>query len=175
MKVTCKSLTEASAVTDALKRSMHLSRFKCEYDMANKSAMQRGNWYVTLSEVRLLESRPYCGNHPAECERPHPHGHKLRKAAYLEGTDWVAFNDMVNDTLDNLGHEGNAATAICVIRTNGRRRTNYGMYRSFNQNQWEKTGHLDQDYADCRGKTAPISDYPFGTPGTYAWKKDTEG
>ncbi len=47
---------------------------------------------ITIHDVRLKEKKDYCGNHPFACpvrgfERPH------KKYKYLEGADWVAFND----------------------------------------------------------------------------------
>lgn len=58
---------------------------------------------VVLRYIRLVKSKPYCGQHPGECvvgplgPRPKP----VLKC--LEWDDWIAFNDLVNDVLDALG------------------------------------------------------------------------
>lgn len=53
---------------------------------------------VELRGVRLLQAKPYCGNHAGPCVLGRP----LRSYRYLEGEDWIAFNEIVNDVLDKL-------------------------------------------------------------------------
>jgi hypothetical protein len=64
-------------------------------------AQERGEtprFLVCLRNIRLTKSKPYCGQHPGECviERKKP------KLAFLEWDDWIAFNDLVNDVLDEM-------------------------------------------------------------------------
>lgn len=112
---------------------------------------------VELREIRLKEPKPYCGNHAGPCliERPH------RKARYLEGLDWVEFNDLVNSVLDRLHIPADVASSACTIRKGLKRRV---VYEGGPNGDWDKTGR-SQDYEDWCGKDAPSSNYPMGTPG----------
>ena len=125
---------------------------------------------MKLYDVRLKEKKRYCGNHPNSCE---VEGGRMGK--YLEGLDWVEFNDRINDVLDNLHVSARVYTAVCELRRGFERRHNYdshiinewrGLY------EWDKKGE-DSDYEDYCGRFAPDSTYPFGTPGEYEPRKDT--
>lgn len=132
------------------------SRFTCQIDDRNG--------HIKLRNIRLKESKLYCGNHPNECENNF--GGSPRRGKYLEGADWVSVNDLINDICDNLNIEANIYTSVCWIRKGTRRRTHYGSsLQGFNW-QWNK----DEDgscYEDYRGEMAPDSTYPHGTPGEY--------
>lgn len=52
----------------------------------------------TLQKVRLIEAKPYCGQHPGECVVGGP----KKKTKYLEWDDWVAFHSIVNDALKGI-------------------------------------------------------------------------
>lgn len=133
------------------------SRFTGEVDIIGKTV-------IKIRNIRLVESRKYCGNHPNECELT---GAPMRSAKYLEGADWVEFNDMINDILDALSVDANVATAVCIVRKNERRRTYYGSHMQGHFWQWNKD---EEDYAYqsyLLDNESPNSDYPFGTPGVY--------
>jgi hypothetical protein len=54
-------------------------------------------------KVRLQKAKPYCGNHPGECQTHPILGERVKRSgSWLEWDDWVAFNDLVNDVLDGL-------------------------------------------------------------------------
>jgi hypothetical protein len=54
-------------------------------------------------KVRLQKAKPYCGQHPGECQAgPFGFERPKRSGSWLEWDDWVAFNDLVNDVLDGL-------------------------------------------------------------------------
>lgn len=62
---------------------------------------------VTLKKVRLQEAKLYCGQHPGECLiHPLIGPTKKKKQTYLEWDDWIKFNNMINDFLDQ--HNVNA-------------------------------------------------------------------
>lgn len=132
------------------------SRFTAEVYIIGKTVLK-------IKNIRLRESRKYCGNHPNECEFP---GAPLRKAKYLEGADWVDFNDMINDILDALAVDANVATSVCKVRKNKMRRTYYGSHMRGHFWQW----NMDEDddcYENFIHRAAPNSEYPWGTPGVY--------
>ena len=123
---------------------------------------------VCLSNFRLKEKKPYCGNHPNGCEFGGGRKSRDKTMAYLEGTDWVSVNDAINDLLDMLDIEADASTSVCIVRKGKLRRIYYGSHRQGNQWQWDMDAD-EEDYWDYCGKglTAPDSDYPVDTPGIY--------
>lgn len=132
------------------------SRFTAEVDLIGKTV-------IKIRNIRLRESRKYCGNHPNECEFP---GAPLRKAKYLEGADWVDFNDMINDILDAFAVDANVVTSVCKVRKNKQRRVYYGSYMRGRFWQWNMD-EPDDCYENWIHREAPNSEYPFGTPGVY--------
>ncbi len=126
---------------------------------------------IVVSQVFLKDSKEWCGSHPNACEIIE----RSRKARWLEGADWVEFNDRLNDVLDALSIEARVyATRVPVeIRDGLKRRINYDSH-IFNANhpifgvvwEWDKDGEED-DYEDWCGKVAPNSTWPEGTPGLY--------
>jgi hypothetical protein len=120
---------------------------------------------LKIVDVKLRQTKPYCGYHPAACELAGSH----RRRAYLEGADWVEFNDLVNDVLDLHSASAHVYSIVCVIRQGSKRRVRYGAeYGRFGGNAtWERIGETG-DYHDYRGTVAPVSDFPEGTPGNYS-------
>jgi hypothetical protein len=149
-------------VYNALLKAFHHSRF----DVRQIDFQPHGRHYagrITLREIRLREAKDYCGNHPGPCLLGRPH----RKYRYLEGLDWVEFNDLVNDTLDHLQIAANVASTAVVVRIGSQRRIRY-THHALNafHHDWIKQGE-SADFADYRGRVAPASEYPPGTPGEY--------
>jgi hypothetical protein len=62
------------------------------------SRKRNAAYFFTLKSIRLRKMKPYCGNHPGECFTTGPRPNSTN----LEWDDWVAFNGLVNDTLDGL-------------------------------------------------------------------------
>lgn len=125
---------------------------------------RQGDKVLKIREVRLKESKPYCGSHPNACDIEGG-----RKGPWLEGADWVEFNDRLNDVLDRYDVNAYVRSSICILRKGTRRRVYYGSYlgNAFrNEYQWNKD-EPDECYEDWCGKIAPASEFPFGTPGTY--------
>lgn len=141
----------AATVQDAISES----RFTANVTCTNRS--------IRIMDVRLRAKKLYCGNHPAACENT---GAKHKKLNYLEGADWVEFNDMVNTLLDIRKIGANVFTAVCVIRKGDFRRVNYGMDNTGRIAQWNKAGGAG-DYVNYTQWKAPASEFPIGTPGVY--------
>lgn len=119
--------------------------------------------WVNLGRVRLRETKLYCGNHPCACEL----GNKEdKKYNYMEGADWVEFNDRLNDVLD-ANHVNADVGDIVRIRRGTERCIEYiedGANKRFGANyEWFKFGR----YADYCGTTAPRGLFPEGTPGRH--------
>lgn len=118
---------------------------------------------ISITCVRLCESRPYCGNHAGPCRIKGEH--KNSKAKFLEGGDWVEFNDKLNDLLDRVGGGlcANVASSTLVLRKGPRRRIVYAAI-SPDHGDWVKNAEA-QHYADYRKSRAPRSLAEAGTPG----------
>lgn len=135
------------------------SRFKAEVVITGS--------YLSVKQIRLKESKEYCGNHPIACEVTP--GNNLRKANYLEGADWVEFNDLLNDVCDWFGVSANIRSAVCIVRKGVARRTHYGYVSTGRINTpWEwSLDEEDKFYLDYCGNFSPDSSFPDGTPGIY--------
>jgi hypothetical protein len=72
-------------------------RFKCDIDTF-KDASSRN--CMRISRVRLAKAKPYCGNHPGECEIIPGIVQVKKVMSYLEWDDWVAFHNLVNTSLN---------------------------------------------------------------------------
>jgi hypothetical protein len=55
---------------------------------------------LLVRRVRLRQPKPYCGQHPGACPAD---GRRRPRLRLLEAADWIAFNDLVNSALDELG------------------------------------------------------------------------
>lgn len=165
-------------VLPALRRAMNESRFvaKMEYHECGRRCERRAKlnggrpcWKkgtIDIWNVRLRASKDYCGSHAGPCpfnpvfERPHS------RRAYLEGADWVEWNDTINDVLDWAEADARVWNSICLIRQGLRRRVFYDG-RPDNRAIWCYKAD-DEDYQDYSGTgKRPASWFPSGTPGIY--------
>lgn len=142
------------------------SRFDVKIDILSPRRLK-------MYDVRLKDKKEYCGNHPNACEVEG----RGRMGKYLEGVDWVEFNDRINDALDFLDVSARVFSSVCELRRGRERRINYGSslimpYGRFYQ--WDKVGE-DSDYENCCGHYAMNSEYPWGTPGDYEERKSLYG
>jgi hypothetical protein len=135
------------------------SRFTAEVETMRRA--------VKILKVRLRKKKLYCGNHPKACEAPG--GGKHKRLDYLEGADWVEFNDLINDVLDKLNVECSVATSQCILRKGRRRRVEYEANEQFPNGTWKwDMDGPDFHYVDNCGNTEVdkvLSKFPFGTPG----------
>lgn len=129
---------------------------------------------ISLHGIRLKRSKGYCGNHPGACALTgdsNPHNRRN----FLEGADWVAFHDMVNDLLDVAGVSANVHTQgrkFWIRRGWLRRRCFWGT----NLNTRAAVFDLDDPsrYVDNSRGQPMRSEFPPGTPGIPEWHKDSE-
>jgi hypothetical protein len=142
---------------------------------------RQGRWGVKVENVRKRVRSHYCGQHPNECQAGG--GRQKRTGFWLEGSDWVGFNDGLNDLLDRLGVSADVWSSNRESMPGGRyyvrrkrcRRTNY---ESECAGGWGRVfflwSHQNPDFEDCCGKEAPRSHYPDGTPGVPDWRPEAE-
>jgi hypothetical protein len=137
------------------------SRFTGELEDASTTR----HYVIKIRNIRLREKKPYCGNHPAMCENT---GETRRKGTWLEGADWVEFNDSLNDICDRENISADIRSSICILRKGRERRMEYG-YRQVNDRFTEWNLDDEDSYENWCGKEelAPASEFPFGTPGLY--------
>src|SRR4051812_42228821 len=117
--IQCRSIGVAERTLNTLRDYIDRSRFTVRVLEVEE---KRRSTRVIVRDVRLREKKDYCGNHAGPCPLT---GRKHTRLRYLEGLDWVSWNDMLNDALDSLGHDGNVASSHCIIRKDSRRRMDY--------------------------------------------------
>lgn len=162
----------ANALWEAIQRH---SRFTATVSSRNH---YRYNECIEIRNVRLIKAKPYCGNHPNACvvtfrEKRH------NKSKFLEGADWVEFNDFVNDQLDALNASADVFSSpqevrgLLWIRRGTKRRLRYESKPIFGG--FGVLGHVwlngrvgEELFEDWRLKESPRSEFPDGTPGQYA-------
>lgn len=166
MKVECRSLTDANRFIRSFTKFLERSRFTAEIDMKQRLKRLNGKvqtvFCVVLHPVRLREAKHYCGHHAGPCRLG---GGSHKKARYLEGADWVAFNHMINDCLDRHNMIADVRSSVVIVRKGARRRMDYYSADGF-------TFDRDTDnYADYRRKKSPEPEYTPGTPGIATWRR----
>jgi hypothetical protein len=155
--------------------------FRVERERSRYNAGKNGRPALRLRSVRLKAAKDYCGQHAGPCQaqfaRPH------RRERYLEGADWVALDDMINDVLDrhriaaDVWSKGREFSGPYYVRRGRCRRTRYGLRveRSGGRNfvLWTADEAEAGWSADHYGATrdAPRSEYPAGTPGIPEWRR----
>ncbi len=163
MKITHKTEQAALETVILILPLIGESRFTCE--------IRRKGRTVSFHNIRLRSSKEYCGNHPAGCEGDP--NKRDRKARFLEGADWVEFDDMLNDCLDARNVDANVSSSLVTVRRGRCRRIRYdkgtftGIKGINGAWTWDKDGKPG-DFLDCCGKQAPDSWFPEGTPGTHS-------
>ncbi len=108
--------------------------------------------------VRLRQKKDYCGNHAGPCRLGDNNKHSER--TYLEGSDWLSWNQSLNNILDELGVSAKVGSSTVIIRKGRMRRFRYS---SEGHGDWKKDE--PNAYADCIGKSPPTLEYTPGTPG----------
>jgi hypothetical protein len=147
-----------ATVAGALARALARTRFVC-------TTRLEGPGVVRLDPIRLFEKKDHCGNHPGPCPLRGAFARPHKEYRYLEGADWVSFNDRINTILDRLCVSADVGSSLCVVRIGRRRRVNYGQ-QNITFAEWVRVAP-DDEYQDWCGRKAPPSTYPEGTPGYY--------
>lgn len=153
-----KNTDTLELVKKEITTNLNISRFRCDI-----STVLAKFYQIEFRQVRLLINKPYCGNHGGPCLGFG--GHKKRKLAFLEGADWVAFNDMINDSLDTLEISALVKSSHCLIRKGLMRCTEYYCDST---GEWKYEGV----YENAIGHKIKAG-YPDGTPGIDTWRADT--
>lgn len=165
-------------VKDTLETLLTQSRFTARLTVEFSPNQCKGRHVLKISNVRLRQKKSYCGQHPNACVvRLFPRKHK--NASYLEGADWVAFDDMLNDMCDKMEWEADIWSKSLefkgkmIVRTGRRRRIRYRSecritHGGWPHYQWDTTFH-DEDFADRVGLFTVRSQYPEDTPGIAEW------
>jgi hypothetical protein len=132
--------------------------------------------------VRLRRKKPYCGQHAGPCQVTFVQK-KHKTTAYLEGADWVAFNDMLNDLCDRFKIEctiwsERESDGRLYLRV-GRKRCNAYFASMRYGFLWDGKQDLEDDryFNDTHfgvRTPAPRSEYEDGTPGIPEWLKRKE-
>lgn len=160
MLISIKSGHTLQDVEGAIHRAFSESRFKIgEIDW-------KGPTVLNLKMIRLKQSKRYCGNHPNACDIEGG-----RMGNFLEGADWVEFNDRLNDVLDSLHVSAFVRSdRIVICRKGFERRVVYTSHPlQFNGHDWDYDAYEwnESRFENWCGKIAPPSEYPEGTPGSY--------
>ena len=177
VKPTKKIVLES--IVYAIKEWLEISRFtadvQIEYHPRHKQA-------IKIECVRLRRKKPYCGQHPGPCLVQAVRKHRVGR--WLEGADWVGFNDGLNDLFDRMkwradiwSYNREAVGGIYYIRRGRLRRIDYTHNTDYRFGQfiafWEKAEQHDFD--DHFGRKRPLrSAYPCGTPGLADWRPAIE-
>lgn len=172
MYITCKDRGNDERVASLVVGVMRLSRFK-----ATVRQDRRG---VHISCVRLKRAKPYCGQHPGPCLA---FGRRHIKATYLEGLDWVGWNNLINDALDRHAIEADvwsynreSLEHRYFVRRGRQRRVSYPFEYRSNFAHWTQGG--DNCFADYCGKEPPDPDIALegldGTPGYPCYSLEEE-
>jgi len=170
MKIRCKSREEANNVCYLILSYIRRSRFT----LSSSAGYGRPGgiwtvrvgkrWFVKIAGIRLREAKDNCGNHAGPCRLTWK---KHQKRNFLEGLDWVSFDDMLNDALDSISHDGDVSSTVCIIRKGRLRRV---AYYGVDGGEFFKDS---DDFEDWCGKQAPRSKYQPGTPGIFGWEAET--
>jgi hypothetical protein len=118
---------------------------------------------VAIRGIRLKAKKDYCGNHAGPCRLTFS---QHKRHTFLEGLDWVSWNDMLNDALDSIGHNGDTASTSCIIRKGRCRRMDY-----FGKDAGEF--FKDSNNYENHCNRSPVqSSYQAGTPGIFGWLEE---
>ncbi len=175
MFIKCKNPDDRSKVVKAIKAKLEESRFTADVFEMNH---HQHRLVIRLENIRLVDKKDYCGAHPNECQVNRPH----KTTRYLEGGDWIGWNDMLNDVLDRMKMDADAWSYNRESRGGGKYPIRLGLCRRTNYEsemvcQWGRTFfHWDSavnadDFTNYCGKKAPRSTYPDGTPGLATWRR----
>ena len=125
MSFTFKNISGAAIGTifTSLTDQVRHSRFTARLELNNGK--------LSIHQIRLKASKSYCGNHPYPCPVT-PFERRHRKGKWLEGADWVGFNDLINDVLDDLAVDADVGSSLVTIRKGRKRCVRYeGYSRNF--------------------------------------------
>lgn len=135
-----------SALREAIKEDGRF-RLQIEYigwlNRGKRDGSRKPGYAFRLNRVRLVEAKPYCGQHAPPCViNPFTGPRKLMKATYLEWDDWVELHHLVNDVLDQGNVDADVWTmplevrGTMWIRKGMARRIRYDYENIWRQDHW---------------------------------------
>lgn len=155
-------------ICDLLKFTVAVSRFTAHFEFATLANSRPG---LKISNIRLRNKKGYCGAHPGPCVALVERKHKVTR--FLEGLDWVGFNHMLNDVLDEISancivfsFNRESTCGKYYIRRGRLRRVHYPYEYVGNFAGWSQGE--DNDFQDFCGRLSPGMDQWIvnsGTPG----------
>lgn len=181
MFIRLKDLVRSVSVLRMLRAKLEKSRFTAHVSELYNHPRHR--YVIEVRNVRLRERKEYCGQHPCACPVL-PFLKRHQTGRWLEGADWIGFNDMLNDVLDRCAvsadvwsYNREAGSGKYFIRRDEKRRTRYmeAVIEGIDilAFRWDIT--FDPlDFEDYCGRKAPRSDFPYGTPGLAEWRRGRE-
>lgn len=180
----------AGLLEDVFQRVIRASRFTADvYSMDPNSVKGsiRGGVLKILNVRVKGPSRVDCESHPGECVViPNFFGFepKRKKSRFLEGSDWVEFDDLLSSICDHMGasatiYSWNRDTdkpGRLYIRKKRERRIVYDCHEVWRNlpflgntligRAWNNNAPAEH-FMDCIGIEAPLSSFIEGTPGSY--------
>ncbi|MEK6878467.1 MAG: hypothetical protein AABY22_02610 [Nanoarchaeota archaeon] len=161
MKITKIQGASLEDIVFQLSQTIQNSRFTANLENLTSKSLR-------ISDIRLRDSKSYCGNHPKTCKFPNENH---QKSKYLEGADWIEFNDLINDVLDSLKVAANVFNSVCIIRKGNKRRIKYNADKQFPNNTWQwNKDEIEEDcyFDNTNLRHSLVSIFPDGTPGVYS-------
>lgn len=125
---------------------------------------------MRIHNIRLKRNKPYHGPSPTP-RRPMkrtPWGRrgneKIARMGFLEGADWVEFNDLLNDFCDEQGLCANVFSSVCMIRRGWFRRISYNVVNEKGHMIWERFAPPEH-YMAMDSRTGPFPMSAFYSTG----------
>jgi len=136
----------ALQLKNLLVRKLKRSRFDVPaYNVHYSNAGDRcRHGRLRIYGIRLKARKPYHGAGPVPSSQAMMRrgwgrgGRKIAKMSFLEGADWVEFNDLLNDFCDELGICANIFSKVCSIRRGWFRRIAYESETLGRQHRWQR-------------------------------------
>jgi len=139
---------DVKKVHKALLATLKNSRFLVRDIVVKEQTADRKRGVIHLNEIRLKEAKYFRGCAPEfeEWRLARP----CKRAHFLEAADWIEWNDLLNDLLDELDCPADVLSRACVVRKGRLRRTRYDTLEDKYgiQSQWEKAGSKEA-FSDC--------------------------
>ena len=154
-------------VHKALLKTLKSSRFLVRNIVVKPRTSGRSRATIHLNEIRLKERKHFRGCAPEftdwQLARP------CKRMQFLEAADWIEWNDLLNDMLDELDCSADVLSSACIVRKGRLRRIRYDTWEDNNgiRCSWEKTGPTSA-YFDCsQYPIHPYSEVEGFFPGIY--------
>jgi hypothetical protein len=190
MWIVPKEEEQVDSIARAVRNAVDKSRFTAVVEMDYLPGWNRHRRAVKITKIRLRNRKSYCGQHAGPCiVNPFFGVKKHPISVKLEGSDWIGWNDGINDILDKIAVDAKVWTANREAAKPGRKGVLVGVSRyyirkgrcrrifydaQFHTNSVGVTfAHWvegrDCDYQDYCEQKAPRAMYEDGTPGLACW------